>query len=79
MLFIDTDTLTYNFRMKIQGLFIKIKGEYLTEDLILGKMTEAQRNPRAYVRKRDPEYFLRKLEPISIPMAKAKDERAKVS
>lgn len=61
MLFIYTDTLSYNFRLTKDNLFIRIKGEYTYEKLIGDKMTEALKNPHAYIRKRDPEYFLAKL------------------
>lgn len=64
MLFIYTDTLTYNFRITRENLFIKIKGEYITEDLLGAKINEAIKNPQAYIRKRDPEYFLAKLEQL---------------
>jgi hypothetical protein len=72
MYFVDTDTLTYNFRMTIKSLFLKIKGEFLTEELVCGKMLEAIKNPSAYVRKRDPEYFLRKLEQLETDLDRLK-------
>ena len=58
------DTLQYAFRMKIRNLFVRIRGQYSKETELTNKMSEAIENPHAYIRKRDPEYFLKQLKKL---------------
>jgi len=57
-----TDSLEYNFRITLENLFIRIRGSYIDEIELCTKIIEAVNNPREYIRKRDPEYFLSKLD-----------------
>lgn len=61
MLFIYKDSLEYNFRILVNKIFVRIKGLYRGEKELNEKMLEAVENPEAYLRKRDPEFFLTKL------------------
>ena len=54
--------LEYNFRIQVNKFFVKITGLYTDQAEICGKLLEAKENPRDYIRKRDPEFLLRKLE-----------------
>ena len=58
LLFRETDTLEYNFRLTIQNLFVRIKGVYISEAELCSKLSAAAENPREYIRQRDPEYIL---------------------
>jgi hypothetical protein len=62
MFFIYRDVLEYNFRITKDDLFVRIKGMWNTEEAICKKILEAIKDPLAYIRKRDPEYFLEKIE-----------------
>ncbi len=62
--FSSLDTLQYNFRLKVDNLFVRIKGDFSREDELNAKVVEAVKNPHAYIRKRDPEYFLSKLDSL---------------
>lgn len=62
MFFIYRDVLEYNFRITKNDLFVRIKGMWNTEEAICKKLLEAIKDPLSYIRKRDPEYFLEKIE-----------------
>ncbi len=72
--FTYADTLQYNFRLKIEKLFVRIRGSYSKETELIQKVTEAVDNPHAYIRKRDPEYFLQQLDRLSQDIDKLKTE-----
>ena len=56
--------LQYNFRMNKENFFMRIKGHYISEQELVNKVNDAVKNPAAYIKKRDPEYFLSKLEQL---------------
>ena len=62
MQFIYTDSLEYNFRITLENLFIRVRGAYVDEASLCEKMLEAVKNPHDYIRKRDPEYILTRLD-----------------
>lgn len=72
------DSLQYNFRLKIQNLFVRIKGQYIKESEVLEKIQEAIKNPHGYIRKRDPEYFLRQLERLDKELDIARKNNAQL-
>ena len=55
MLFTYTYTLQYNFRITVERLFIRIKGDFTTENDLSKKLADAVKNPQEFVKKRDPE------------------------
>ncbi len=61
MLFMYTDSLSYNFRITKNNIFVRIKGKFKDEEELCEKTLEAIKDPLAYLKKRDPEFFLTKL------------------
>lgn len=62
MMFTYTYALQYNFRITIERLFIRIKGDFSTENELSKKLADAVKNPQEFVKKRDPEYLLQRIE-----------------
>ncbi len=61
IIFSVSDKLEYSFRIVKDNIFMRIKGEF-TDDKELGeKVLEGIKNPVGFVRKRDPEYFLTRI------------------
>ena len=56
-----TDALVYNFRITRSNIFIRIYGEYVDEQELCEKIYEGASNPAGYIRKREPEYFLSRI------------------
>ena len=75
---IMVDSLEYNFRINVKNYFIRIKGEFTTEADIADKLLEAIKNPRAYIRKRDPEYILKKLDALEEGLDKLRNDHARL-
>ena len=70
LLFRETDSLEYNFRLTTQNLFVRIKGIFTSEKDLCEKLLAAADNPREYIRKRDPEYILRTLDRLEEELAR---------
>lgn len=64
MQFNYTHILRYNFRINVDRLFVRIAGDYANEEELSRKIADAVKNPDEYVRKRDPEYLLTRLEQL---------------
>ena len=73
MQFTYTYLLQYNFRINVNRLFIRIAGDYDTEERVCRKIVDAINNPKEYIRKRDPEYLLTKLEQLEETMHKLRN------
>ncbi len=56
-----TDVLVYNFRITRNNIFIRVYGEYSDEQELCEKIYEGASNPAGYIRKREPEYFLSRI------------------
>jgi hypothetical protein len=64
LFFIYKDQLQYSFRLEVNKLFVKIKGYYTDEADLLKKLKQAIKDPQGFIVKRDPEYFIAKLEKL---------------
>lgn len=64
LFFIYKDQLQYSFRLEVNKLFVKIKGYYTDEADLLKKLKQAVKDPQGFIIKRDPEYFIAKLEKL---------------
>ncbi|MBS0619141.1 MAG: hypothetical protein JSR44_13210 [Spirochaetes bacterium] len=64
LFFIYKDQLQYSFRLAVNKLFVKIKGYYTDEADLTKKLKQAIKDPQAFIMKRDPEYFIAKLEKL---------------
>ena len=66
MYFSFKGTLTYNFRIAVNKVFVVIKGSYSDETALSEKIASAIKDPRGYMARRDPEYLLEKLESMEL-------------
>jgi len=64
MTFAFEEALKYNFRMLKDKLFIKMTGIYIDEEMLLSKLAEAMKDPQAFIRRRDPDFFLSRIEAL---------------
>jgi hypothetical protein len=69
MQFSYPDYLQYNFRIAVNKLFVRIKGDFTDETKFCEKIIDAVKNPQLYIKKRDPEYFLSRIEEMEKKMA----------
>ena len=72
MQFSFTHFLQYNFRLNVDKYFVRIAGEFETEDRVCKKIIDAIENPREYTRKRDPEYLLTRIERLEDTLNKVR-------
>jgi len=64
LFFVYKDQLQYSFRLEVNKLFVKIKGYYTDEADLIKKLAQAVKDPQGFIIKRDPEYFIAKLEKL---------------
>ncbi|MCU0843980.1 MAG: hypothetical protein MUC76_03530 [Spirochaetes bacterium] len=62
LLFSYYDATYYNFRITRDKMFVRVYGEYVAEEELCEKTITAISDPLAYVRARDPEYLLQRLD-----------------
>lgn len=72
--FFYTAGLEYNFRIDVKNMFLKISGPYTNENDFVAKIEDAILHPLEFVRKRDSEYFLIKIEAFEKEIAQIKAE-----
>ena len=78
LLFNYDSTLSYNFRITVEKMFVKIKGYYTNEDELCKKVTSAIDDPAQYMKLRDPEYLLGQIEKMFDTQEKYKLEMDKI-
>lgn len=76
MTFLYDYDLRYNFRVTKNDFFLRINDRFIDESFLCQRMKEAIDDPVAYMKKREPEYFLRKLNELEEAQARA--EKASV-
>ncbi|TAL39970.1 MAG: hypothetical protein EPN93_00170 [Spirochaetes bacterium] len=64
ILFSLSDRLEYNFRIVKDNIFMRIKGDFSTDDELGEKVVGGIKNPLSFVRMRDPEVFLTRINEI---------------
>mgnify|MGYP006278165761 CR=1 FL=1 len=69
MQFIYTDFLEFDFRMLVEGLFVRMQGQYFTEEQFVERLARAARNPAAYIQSTDPRFVFSRLDEISEQIA----------
>ncbi|HOP63598.1 MAG TPA: hypothetical protein PK358_03735 [Spirochaetota bacterium] len=62
--------LRYNFRVTKNDFFLRINDRFINEKFLCQRMKEAVDDPVAYMKKREPEYFLRKLNELEEAQAR---------
>ena len=64
MQFIYTDFLEYDFRMLVDGLFVRMQGQYFNEQQFVERLARAGRNPAPYIQSTDPRFVFRPLDEV---------------
>lgn len=54
----------YDFRLIKNNTIIKMRGAYIEEELLLGRISEALNDPKSFMKKRDPDFLLAKIEEL---------------
>lgn len=79
MRFIYTDFLEYDFRMLVEGLFVRMQGQYFTEQQFVERLARAARNPAAYIQSTDPRYIFARLDELSSRIAQLENSDVEFS
>jgi len=74
MTFLYDYDLRYNFRVNKNEFFLRLSDKFIDEVSICERIKEAVDDPIAYMKKREPEYFLRKLNELEEAQAKTLKE-----
>ncbi len=61
LVFIYDRDLSYNFRFNKDNYFIRIKDKFYGEQFLCDNLKEVHEDPIAYLKKREPKFFLKKL------------------
>jgi hypothetical protein len=77
--FFYTDFLEFDFRIVVENLFLRIKGQYFKEEEFAEKILAAVLNPYAYIQSQDPEYILRRFQDIEGRLDRLLNEGEKIS
>ncbi|MFP4483270.1 MAG: hypothetical protein ACOCYG_00310 [Spirochaetota bacterium] len=64
MQFYLRESLQYDFRMVVEEFFVRVRGEFLSEEQLLNRMSEAAANPVSFVQSTDPRYLFEQLNEI---------------
>ena len=72
----EKESLQYNFRIVKDKIFIRIKGFFIDKLKFANMITEALADPTAFLKKRDPEYFVSKLDKLQNDMDKLSKENS---
>mgnify|MGYP001768693297 CR=1 FL=1 len=79
MTFIYDYALRYNFRVTRNEIFLRLNDKFIDEESFCKRVKEAVDDPIAYLKKRDPEYFLQKLNELEESMALLKSGHEKLT
>ncbi len=77
MTFIYDYALRYNFRVTKNEIFLRLNDKFMDEESLCKRMKEALDDPIAYLKKREPEYFLQKLNELEESMIELKNNHTK--
>jgi hypothetical protein len=78
IIFSLSDKLEYSFRIVKDNIFMRIKGEYIDDKELGEKVLEGINNPVGFVRKRDPEYFLSRINEMEDSLKRLTSENGKL-
>ncbi|HOV38207.1 MAG TPA: hypothetical protein PLG79_05745 [Spirochaetales bacterium] len=62
--FFYSDYLEFDFRIVVDNLFLRIKGQFFSEEEFAEKVTAAVSNPYAYLESQDPEFILKRFHEV---------------
>lgn len=78
MTFISDYELRYNFRVTKDEFFLRLNDRFIDEELLCKRMKEAVDDPISYLKKREPEYFLAKLNELEEEQKKLLNQQEKL-
>lgn len=78
MTFFYDYALRYNFRITKNDIFLRLNDKFIEEEMLCKRMKEALDDPIAYLKKREPEFFLQKLNELEADMAVLQDSQDKL-
>jgi hypothetical protein len=61
MLFTYDEMLSYNFRITVENMFIRINGKFFNEKMFSDKITKAIKDPISYLTMYNPKYMLKQI------------------
>jgi chromosome segregation ATPase len=62
MQFVFEDAVSYDFRMLVENLAVRINGQFISQEQFLDRIQRAVENPAAYIQSQDPLFLARRLE-----------------
>jgi len=78
LVFIYDYSLNYNFRLNKDNYFVRINDRFVNEAFLCERMKEAYDDPVSYLKKREPEFFLQKLNELEDSLLKLKKSHAAI-
>ncbi len=72
--FYFVDFLEYDFRMLVRGLFLRLRGQFVNEDLLLERLVGAARNPEQFLQSQNPEFMLSRIHELEQELAETRQE-----
>lgn len=78
MTFLSDYELRYNFRVTKDEFFLRLSDRFVDEELLCRRMKEAIDDPVNYLKKREPEYFLSKLNELEESQKQLLDRQEKL-
>lgn len=79
MQFVYTDFLEFDFRMVVDGLALRMQGQYFTERQFVERLSRAARNPAAYIQRTDPRFVFSRLDEISEQISEIESRDVRMS
>lgn len=77
--FFYTDFLEFDFRIVVENLFLRIRGQFFNEAEFAEKILSAVLNPYAYIQSQNPEYILKRFQDVEGRLDKLLMEGEKIS
>lgn len=72
--FYFVDFLEYDFRMLVRGLFLRLRGQFVTEELLLERLVGAAKNPEQFLQSQNPEFMLSRMHELEQELAETRAE-----
>jgi hypothetical protein len=74
MQFSYTGTLEYDFRLFVEKLFLRMRGQFFNAEQFAEKLVTAVNDPYLYIQSQDPEYIIRRFDNIDDDIGALKEE-----
>ncbi|TVR85983.1 MAG: hypothetical protein EA428_14980 [Spirochaetaceae bacterium] len=72
--FYFVDFLEYDFRMLVRGLFLRLRGQFVNEELLLERLVGAAQNPEQFLQSQNPEFMLSRIHELEQELARTREE-----